>query len=828
MLACTVGIALPAGATGGVDDTATGLERTSLEQVAILGPADVRQLEQMGLDVTHDVTESTATVALYSDAERTQLDRAGFESQTLIADLAAKNRADRAGEAEAAAAGPSLLPSGRQTYRVYEDYVTELNQLAEENPEFVRKVKIGESIEGRDIIGVEIASEVDRTDDGRPVFLQAGLHHAREWPSGEFPMEFALDLVNGFNADDPRITEIVNKARTVIVPVVNPDGFSVSRGAAISPVGGAGVLGIGGGSGEYRRKNCRPADAAQAALPCAQRPTTSGIDLNRNYGYYWGGPGASASPGNDTYRGAAPFSEPETQAVHEFSSRMHPTVVISNHTFTENGWWLRQPGFNGSFFPQQPGGGAITPDEPAMKALGDAMGDGGTDNPLTGATGWPSDLGWELGDITGATEDWNYFAQGSYGYTPEARGPDFHGLYQLMVVAEYGGLPGVSPGGGVREAYLLAAEEAIDTDNHGVITGTAPPGATLTLHKEFDAPRHPSNGGAPTHEVLHSTMNARADGTYEWHVMPSDRPQIPNSPLPPGDEEWTMACKQPGQDPFTTAVEIARNQTVTVNWRAGGACGTEPVGNQAPTASFTHSPTAPETNQEVSVSSTSTDPEDGTTFDPNKVKWDFDNDGTYDETGLTATHTFTTAGSHPVKLEVTDSDGASDTETQMIVVSDPVANVPPTAGFDYDPEDPAVDEVVILSSTSTDSDGEIVSHDWDLDDDGAFDDAEGEEINVVFLDPGSYEITLQVIDDEGATGTITRTIEVTEAEIEPPADPGPGGGSGGGAGGPGAGSPLSGAASGTGVRARALRRCKRKRTAQKRRRCRRRAAKLPA
>ena len=49
-----------------------------------------------------------------------------------------------------------------------------------------------------------------------------------------------------------------------------------------------------------------------------------------------------------------------------------------------------------------------------MKALGDAM---------AAATGWTSELGYAtLGDITGATEDWNYFAQGTYGYTPEARG----------------------------------------------------------------------------------------------------------------------------------------------------------------------------------------------------------------------------------------------------------------------------------------------------------------------------------------------------------------------------------------------------------------------
>ena len=51
------------------------------------------------------------------------------------------------------------------------------------------------SLEGRPIEGVEIATDVARTDDGRPVYLQMGAHHAREWPSAELPMEFAVDLV---------------------------------------------------------------------------------------------------------------------------------------------------------------------------------------------------------------------------------------------------------------------------------------------------------------------------------------------------------------------------------------------------------------------------------------------------------------------------------------------------------------------------------------------------------------------------------------------------------------------------------------------------------
>ena len=34
-----------------------------------------------------------------------------------------------------------------------------------------------------------------------------------------------------------------------------------------------------------------------------------------------------------------------------------------------------------------------------------------------------------LGDITGATEDWNYFAQGTFGYTRRGAAANFHANY---------------------------------------------------------------------------------------------------------------------------------------------------------------------------------------------------------------------------------------------------------------------------------------------------------------------------------------------------------------------------------------------------------------
>ena len=261
------------------------------------------------------------------------------------------------------------------------------------------------------------------------------------------------------------------------------------------------------------------------------------MDLNRNYGAYWGGPGSSTSLTSESYRGPSPYSELEAQAVHEYSSGIHPTVLIANHTYTTDGKWLRQPGFDGAFFPQD-SIGATTPDEEAMKGLGDAM---------EGATGWTSERSYEtLGDITGATEDWNYFAQGTYGYTPEARGPNFHANYGDSVVGEYIG-EGENDGEGVREAYLIAGEIAADRDEHSVIQGSAPETATLRLHKEFETPLHPNQGeNAHIDDVLDSTLEVPDGGAYEWDVMPSGRPFHQG-------ETWTMSCELSERGPRLAA-----------------------------------------------------------------------------------------------------------------------------------------------------------------------------------------------------------------------------------------------------------------------------------
>lgn len=55
-----------------------------------------------------------------------------------------------------------------------------------------------------------------------------------------------------------------------------------------------------------------------------------GVDLNRNFGYRWGGLGTSKQPCREIFAGTGPFSEPETAAMKNFfeASAANFKVVI--------------------------------------------------------------------------------------------------------------------------------------------------------------------------------------------------------------------------------------------------------------------------------------------------------------------------------------------------------------------------------------------------------------------------------------------------------------------------------------------------------------------
>jgi PKD repeat protein len=84
--------------------------------------------------------------------------------------------------------------------------------------------------------------------------------------------------------------------------------------------------------------------------------------------------------------------------------------------------------------------------------------------------------------------------------------------------------------------------------------------------------------------------------------------------------------------------------------------------------------------------------------------------------------------------------------------------IPPTASFYWTPAQPIVGEEVVFTSTSFDPDGFITSRQWWM---GDGNQKTLSNFTYTYNAAGSYNVTLLVTDNDGLTGNVTHTINVT-------------------------------------------------------------------
>ena len=189
---------------------------------------------------------------------------------------------------------------------------------------------------------------------------------------------------------------------------------------------------------------------------------------------------------------------------------------------------------------------------------------------------------------------------------------------------------------------------------------------------------------------------------------------------------------------------------------------TKPVtANGKPTAAFSFNPANPLPDQMVLFASNSSDPDgNGLTYN-----WDF-GDGSGPVTAANPVHAYTTPGEKTVRLTVSDGNGGLDDATGTVTVRDPSAAA---ASFEFTPGSPVAGQVVTFTSTSTPSAGQsISSQKWDLDSDGAYDDATGATARQRFDSPGVYRVALQVTQANGNDAVAEGTVRVGTIEQSPP------------------------------------------------------------
>lgn len=209
--------------------------------------------------------------------------------------------------AEAGAANPVTVSVLRgpipEGYKTPAEVEAILKGLAAQYPQISTLISIGKSHEGRDIWALKITDLPDLHEKGEPAILFNGLHHARELMTVEVVLDIATYLLNGY-ATQESIRNLVDHNEIWLVPMVNPDGadkvWTENR--------------------EWRKNKAEP----------------HGVDLNRNYPFQWGAcHGSSRAGDSDIYRGPAPGSEPEVQAMMKLVAEVRPVFNISYHSYDE-------------------------------------------------------------------------------------------------------------------------------------------------------------------------------------------------------------------------------------------------------------------------------------------------------------------------------------------------------------------------------------------------------------------------------------------------------------------------------------------------------------
>lgn len=169
---------------------------------------------------------------------------------------------------------------------------------------------IGMSREGREIYALLVGSEKKATG------IATYAIHAREWVTAYLAMQ--------------HIRRGVPKGGVWVVPLVNPDGaLLVQEGAgSVKDCLRGGLVYVNGGSDfSMWKANARA------------------VDLNVNFDAGWGtGSQNVRSPAPANYIGPAPFSEPETQALRDFTLEKNPAFTVSYHTKGEVIYWRYHQG----------------------------------------------------------------------------------------------------------------------------------------------------------------------------------------------------------------------------------------------------------------------------------------------------------------------------------------------------------------------------------------------------------------------------------------------------------------------------------------------------
>ncbi|MEO7609251.1 MAG: M14 family zinc carboxypeptidase [Saprospiraceae bacterium] len=287
------------------------------------------ELTQSGVDVDHGVfRKGRSFTTELKESEAIHLMAAGWKVKVLVEDLQAYLFAQsqlpkleqRSGQPCAGSGLPDIgpdpdfyTPGSMNGFYTYEEMLEALDEMQLRYPNLISTRKtMGtyNTAEGRPITWVQISDKPEQQESNEPEILFTALHHARE-PISLTQMSWYMWYILENYSKNPEIKYLLDNTGQYFVPCLNPDGYVFNEEQFPDQLG-------------MWRKNLRN-----------NQDGSFGVDLNRNYSLGWGidNFGSSPDPESITYRGPFDASEPEVQALMDFSIDHSFQIALNYHSF---------------------------------------------------------------------------------------------------------------------------------------------------------------------------------------------------------------------------------------------------------------------------------------------------------------------------------------------------------------------------------------------------------------------------------------------------------------------------------------------------------------
>ncbi len=211
----------------------------------------------------------------------------------------------------------------------------DIRELQKQYPEQLQVDILAQTADGRQIYEIVFGNPAAE----KQIVIHAGIH-AREYMTSQLVMtqlEFYLAYQNEGTLEGQRFSELFEQVAIHLVPMVNPDGISISQ------------FGLEGVQSSYIRENIeawykRDKENGATSYSFANymkywKANARGVDLNRNFDYGFEEFVGAKAPGAQKYKGTAAASEEESEALAELTEKVQPVFTISYHATGSVIYW---------------------------------------------------------------------------------------------------------------------------------------------------------------------------------------------------------------------------------------------------------------------------------------------------------------------------------------------------------------------------------------------------------------------------------------------------------------------------------------------------------